>query len=46
MALTAYNLKQKLDAIQRYIDVYGIKLLNKISQKNIKLILNNCRQIS
>ena len=33
MALTAYNLKQKLDAIQRYIDVYGIKLLNKISQK-------------
>ena len=32
MVLTAYNLEQKAIGLQKYIDVYGIKLLNKISQ--------------
>ena len=37
MALTAFQIQQKAEALQRYIDIYGIKLLDKISQEKHKL---------
>jgi len=37
MALTAFQIQQKAEALQRYIDIYGIELLDKISQEKHKL---------
>ena len=32
MVLTAFNLKQRRIGLKKYIEIYGIELLNKIAQ--------------
>ena len=33
MALSAFNLKQRQKGLEKYIEIYGIELLNKLAQQ-------------
>ena len=36
MPITAFNLKQRQKGLEKYIEIYGIELLNKISKEKYK----------